>query len=229
MPSFEILLPNTRAFHWELGPFFYLFRRFWGKRQVTILSDADPKIPLTRWVETRGTVGADWGGQFSNSLMAYLENDCRAEFLVILMADYWITAPVATHRLRTLAKFMAENRNVARLQISVGMGAGSDSEVIQRYDGLEIKDRPEFLRGSLIPGLWSKRLLLQLLEANWSIWHTEIALTRKIKESGAKSYLVMPEIIDYAHIARTSHGEVNLSSFPFAAEIEKFIPDGFKR
>lgn len=229
MPSFEILLPITRAFHWELGPFFYLFRRFWGKRRVTILSDVDPKIPLTRWVETRGTVGADWGGQFSNSLMAYLENDCRSEFLVILMGDYWITRPVAVHRLRTLAKFMAESPNVIRLQISVGMGAGNDSEVIQRYDGLEIKDRPEFLRGSLIPGLWSKRLLLQVLEANWSIWHTEIALTQKIKASGLKSYLVMPEIIDYAHVAKTSRDEVNLSAFPLAAEIDRFIPDGFKR
>lgn len=230
MPSYEILLPITEKFHWELGPFFWLFRRFWGeRREVTILSDADPRFHRTRWVKTRGTVGIDWGGQFSNSLIAYLENDSRSDFLVILMGDYWLTGPVALHRLRTLARFMRENQNVIRLQISTGMGAGQDSKVVQQYHGLEIRNRPEFLRGSLIPGLWSKRLLLQLLEANWSVWHTEIALTRKIKASGLKSYLVMPEIIDYAHIAKTSRGEVTLSELrpDLVDEIAKFIPDGF--
>lgn len=230
MPSFEILLPITQAFHWELKPFFHLFRKFWiGNQQVTILSDVDPQIPNTRFVPIRHTIAVDWSGVFSNNLSSYLKHDAQSNYVIILMADYWLTDFVRVSLLRTLVRFMTDNPQVIRLQISNGMDSAS-SEVVCNYGKTEIRTRPEFFRGSLIPGLWSRKLLIEYLRPNLDLWGTEQVLSRDIEKSKRiKSYLVMPEIIKYDHICKTSTRLVNFISFPqeLRNEIAGFIPNNF--
>lgn len=229
MPSFEILLPITHSFHWELKPFFYLFRKYWSEKQkVTILSDVDPKIPKTRYVNLRHTIGKDWSGAFSNNLLEYLKNDSEADFVIILMGDYWLTDFVSIDNLRTLVKFMSINSDIIRLQISTGMDSAS-SEVICKYGKMEIRNRKEFFRGSLIPGLWSKKLLIDYLRPNQDVWGTEQTLSRDIEKSSVKSYLVMPDIIQYQHIAKTSSRLVDFREFPtnLTESIINFIPSNF--
>lgn len=229
MLLYEVLLPITHTFHWELKPFFRLFRKFWGKEEVAILSDLDPKIPGTRFVPIRHTIAIDWSGQFSNNLKAYLENDSQANFVVILMADYWLTNSVNLNNLKTLVKYMLENPDVIRLQISWGMDSKA-SDIVAHYEKMEIRNRKEFFRGSLIPGLWSKKLLIEYLRPNLDIWGTEKRLSDDIEKSKVKSYLVMPEIIKYQHIVRTSARSVNLTEFPIdlKKDIVKFIPSKFQ-
>lgn len=229
MPSFEILLPITHSFHWELKPFFYLFRRYWSEKQeVTILSDVDPKIPKTRYVNLRHTIGKDWSGVFSNNLLEYLKNDSEADFVVILMADYWLTDFVLINKLKTLVEYMVDNPDVIRLQISTGMDSAS-SEVICKYGKMEIRNRKEFFRGSLIPGLWSKKLLIDYLRPNQDVWGTEQTLSRDIEKSKVKSYLVMPDIIQYHHIAKTSSRLVDFREFPtnLTESVINFVPSNF--
>lgn len=229
MPSFEVLLPITSAFHWELGPFFYLFRKFWKEEQeVTILSDTDPQIPNTRFVPIRDSVGGDWSGKFSNNLSAYLVNDCQTDFVVILMGDYWLTDFVYLEGLQTLIEFIASDRQIIRLQISPGMD-DHFSWTVQHYKQMEIRDRDEMLRGSLIPGLWSKELLINCLRPHWNIWATEQELSKGIDRAGLKSFLVLPDIFVYSHIARTSSGIVDLQLFPanLKEEVRRLIPGGY--
>ncbi len=229
MPSFEILIPITAAFHWELGPFFHLFRRFWGDQEVTILSDSDPNIDRTRYIPIRDTIGNGWIDKFSTNLLAYLINDCQADFIVLLMADYWLTKPILGRELDILVSFMQNSPQVIRLQISNGMDSLS-SQLVEEYAGMQIRDRGEFLRGSLIPGLWSRRLLLRYLEAGWSLWTTETELSRIINgNADIKSLLVMPEIITYDHPVKSSASKVDFSLFPndLRAEVIDMVPEGY--
>ena len=231
MPLFEVLLPITHTFHWELKPFFYLFRKFWNKREVvTILSDVDPRIPKTRYIPIRDDIDFDWAGKFSNNLYQYLNNDYLADYVIILMADYWLTDYVSIKDLRTSTRFMMSNQHVIRLQISNGMNSG-DSQLVQTRDNIEIRERPMFFRGSLIPGLWSRRLLLKYLRGNLDMWGFEQVLSKDIESSPEiKSYLIMPEIIKYAHVAKTSTGVVDFRDFPLELreKIRGFIPiNGF--
>ncbi len=230
MPSFEVLIPITAAYHWELGPFFHLFRRFWGEQQVTILSDSDPQVADTRFIPIRHTIGGTgWIDNFSTNLLTYLQHDCQVDFVVILMADYWLTKPVLTKGLEILVNFMQSSPQVIRLQISNGMDSMS-SYIVADYAGMEIRDRGEFLRGSLIPGLWSKQLLLKYMQAGWSLWTTELELSRIINgNSELKSLMVMPEIITYDHPVKSSASKVDFSLFPveLTEEVRGFIPGGY--
>lgn len=229
MPSFEILVPITSTFHWELGPFFYLFRKFWGQEQeVTILSNADPQIPLTRFVPIRDSIGNDWDGEFSNNLAAYLINDCQADYVVILMGDYWLTEEVYLEGLYTLIEFMVSDQQVVRLQISPGMD-DNFSRTVQYYKQMEIRDRDELLRGSLIPGLWSRELLIKCLQPHLNIWATEVELSKEIDRVGLKSLLTLPDVFIYSHIARTSSRVVDLQLFPetLKEEVRRLIPEGY--
>lgn len=228
MPLFEILLPITSGFYWELDPFFHLFRKFWGSQVVAIMSDQNPNIDRTRLVGLRDATGESWGGKFSANLIGYL-NDCKSPCVVILMADYWITERVNVNALRQLAKYMVAHPNVIRLQISNGMAAGK-SDIVERWGMLEIRNRPEFLRGSLIPGMWSRDLLLRYVRGGWDLWTFEQEMSRIINATPEiQSYLVMPEIITYSHIVRTSARTINFSDFPanLRDEISGFVPGGF--
>lgn len=229
MPLYDILLPITHSFHWELKPFFYLFRKFWGDAQVTILSDLDPQIPKTKFAPLHHTIGHDWSGSFSNNLLSYLKYSCRTDFVVIMMGDYWLTDFVNLKKLRTLVNYMSGEPEVIRLQISNGMDSAS-SEVIQKFKGIEVRNRDSFFRGSLIPGLWSKRLLIEHLKPNLDVWGTEQELSKTIDSNpNLKSYLILPEVMQYEHIAKTSSRRVDFSSFPsnLKEEIIQFVPSRF--
>lgn len=229
MPLFEIVLPITSKFYWELDPFFYLFRKFWGNQIVTILSDNVLSIPKTKSAELRDVIDdGKWHGKFSANLLGYLLN-CKTPNVIILMADYWITEKVNLNHINQAARYMIEHPEVIRLQISNGMGAG-ESEVVDKKGKIEIRDRSEFLRGSLIPGMWSRDLLIKHIRGGWDLWTFEQEMSRIINTTPEiKSYLMLPEIITYSHSTRTSSGVVNFNGFPSALreEVKGFVPSNF--
>ncbi len=232
MHGYEILIPITADFQWELKPFYTLFKKFWGDAQITVLSDRDPQIPELRFVKTKVPIDvrrADWSGTFTNNLLAYLKNDCATEFLIIMMADYWIADKVNLVALQSAVDYMASHRNVIRLQISNGMVVGND-DCIDNCGDAKIYNPPVFLRGSLIPGLWSKQQLIKHLPKNLSMWGMEIELSKIInKTPNLHSWIIVPHPIAYEHCISTSSKRANLSVFPMAlhAMISEFIPLDF--
>lgn len=236
MPSFDVVVPITSKFHWELKPFCHLFEKFWPGQSLIILSDKNPGIGRTTFIKARNE-DREWQGQFSGILKQFLQYDFASDFLVILMADYWITEPVKADEISSLVRYMKARPVIMRSQIALGVNknvGAISQQFIQFWGNLSIYGCPDnkpdcFLTGSLIPGLWNRKLLMNILETGWNVWETEIELSKRVTAGRAKSVQVDPALLTYTHNARTRSNKVDLRNFPakLKKEIREMIPQNF--
>lgn len=232
MPSFEVFVPVSNEFLWELGPFFY----FWDSRcglPVTVLSSKDPGLPHARHVRVRtGYRDDDWYfGTFSDGLILFLAQDCAAPLVVLMEPDYWLSRPADLGTLDLLAGYMLERPDVLRMQVSANGNTWQRMAKVEEWRGLEVRGdpkgrSPEFFPVSLTAGLWNRELWLQLLRPGWNPWETETKGHVAFMEMNLRSLAVEKAPFEYNHAARTSARKVHLSAMPpeDAAAVRPFVP-----
>lgn len=226
MDDCHILIFCTEHYHWELRPFFYLLRRFWPDAPpVHVLSDAKPKAPLGEYrfflIDPDVYEGIFNRRIWSDCLVWYLQEQAKDDHLVVMMADYWLDRPVDHVTFRIILEFMSVSDDVIRVQLGGGSGVNERTVLHAWHRGLEFRDcsraRPEcFLKLSLTPALWNRRLLLEVLEPDWTPWEMEQHGSRKLvkEHPDFKSLGVDRQPVGYVHAAQTRFGLVHLNDKP---------------
>lgn len=221
---YDIVVPITSNYHWELRPFKFLLDKFWPGREFTVLSDTDPGIgnyvPLRTLI-----IGGEWYKQFSIALAEFLIHDCRKEFIILLMADHWLNGPVGN--VDSLIKYMRRHKNVICCDL---FRDPDNAEFLEDWEGVSLWTCPDnrrdcFLRGALVPAIWNKELLLSILDAGWDLWQTEIELSKRIAADRAlQSLLVSPSVYPLYQAAKSRIERVDLRGMGFHDELRKMIP-----
>jgi hypothetical protein len=230
MPLFEVFVPVSDEFHWELGPYFHFHDLRWGC-PVTVLGHSDPG--LGTFVPVRAGIREDdwYFGMFSDGLIEFLKRDCREPLVVLMEPDYWLSRDANLKVLDLLAEYMLERPDVLRMHLSVNGNACDRLTLVEEWRGLTVKGdpkgrSPEIFPVSLTPGMWNRELWLQLLRPGWNPWETETKGHEVFLGMDVKSLAVTDPPLEYWHAARTRDRKVALSTMPpeDAAAVRPFVP-----
>lgn len=240
MPSFEIFIPVSNQFQWELGPFFHFFDKHWSPEQpVTVLTARDPDLERADYVPVKEVclVNEDWHfGRFSNGLIEFMRRDCIEPLVVLMNADYWLSRSVNVETFDALVSYMLEHLEVTRMAISVNGHTYRSAIPHEDWHGVTVMRCPEdnrscFFPMSLLPAIWNRELWLKVLGNGWNPWETETrGHDAYIADDSILSMTVSEPPLKYHHAARTRakavyNGGISEEDWQI---VETMVPEGFQ-
>lgn len=178
---------------WTVRPFAYLFNKYWSEMQnVTILTESIPSfsLPPNFVFKVANIEGIGWPREhWSTGVMNFLESIPDQQVL-ILLDDYWFIRQVDYRGIATLAEYMRLHPKILRIDLTTDRlyagGAprpmdGLDYDTYGHYDLFQVPGSPYQM--SLMPGIWNKEKLLQVLKPHWSPWEVELTGTDNLNSN----------------------------------------------
>lgn len=166
---------------------FYLLKKYWPQMPRPIVGgytkpgfhlDAD-FISIGRFVDYPVTKWSDGLLDF----LGYIED----EYILFLMDDYWLNAPVHHERIMILADYVQTHEQVARLDLTYDRLHNShwtDVKTLWGVNDLIMSDpSPYFF--SYQAALWRKSYFSKAIERNETPWQSELAGSGRLFETGA--------------------------------------------
>jgi len=194
MNNCSIIVTTCDKSDWTLQPFAYLFNRYWDQgEKVNIVSESVPpfRLPDNFKVHPIDLDGQKWPiARWSDGLIKYL-NSISEQFVIIMLDDYWLTRHVDVHAVYAILEYMSNYRSILRVDLTLDrLYAGGpkyphDDPDHDHYAHLDFVNRPNTpYQMSLMPGMWNKKLLLDVLQLEWTPWQVELTGTGKVNENG---------------------------------------------
>ena len=155
--------------------------RYWPDQDVTILGFdvAPPEFPKNFKFHSLG-VQADFGRSWTDPLKPFFES-IDDEYFVLLLDDYFLTAPVDTDKVAFAEARMKEG--VEKFDLS----DDRSKEMHSRLGGGVIEsDQKAPYRVSLQAGIWNRRYFLKYLKPSRDAWHFECDGYKEAFNDGAK-------------------------------------------
>jgi len=204
----KILLPTYRRIGWIVKAYAHLHEKYWGD-PVILLAEEDysegqlefvrpPLEELILWDAKDDTPGQIPSRHFTDILIWYLRQ-IEDEHVIIMLADYLLTAPVDKELLAQLQAYMELN-NVLRGNISFD-GGYYNGRMTDTYKDLEIWEG-NFLPTSLTPAIWSRELLLEMMDWRDTAWGFEVNGRAKFPWNGCRSIAPSPAMLRYINSLR---------------------------
>ena len=155
--------------------------RYWPDQDVTILGFdvAPPEFPKNFKFHSLG-VQADFGRSWTDPLKPFFES-IDDEYFVLLLDDYFLTAPVDIDKVAFAEARMKEG--VEKFDLS----DDRSKEMHSRLGGGVIEsDQKAPYRVSLQAGIWNRRYFLKYLKPSRDAWHFECDGYKEAFNDGAK-------------------------------------------
>jgi hypothetical protein len=219
----KIIIPIYRDIAWILPIYFYLHKKYWGEEILLlgeehyIKDDAICKSVAMQWVNHE-TTPSDY---FSNCLLIAL-NQMDDNQVIIMLPDYLLTKEVDSAIIYKMQDYMSSNVDVLRCQL--GTYTISNSKLfIEKYKNIDIYERG-FHPTNLTPGIWNRKLLIELLGDRWTAWDVENKCQDKFLMSNMRSICPVPEPIDYINGIRSRNNNTLVVNNKVFEEIQHLIP-----
>jgi hypothetical protein len=230
MPSVDDILPiyvlTYPTHHWLLPGFAFLFNKFWsepGKRvHIVTIGETLPELPGNfKHIQIREK-------QWTDGLLSFLEY-CRHDFFILLLEDFWMTAPAEVAAIKTIYTCMTTypndfsdvlridlSGNRAKVKKSTGYAPIHDIEMIQTI-------APSPYQMSTQAAIWNKDLLRSNTFPNETAWDFEEVGTKRLNEKPEIKVLgTRLPLIHYKAIwLGRSHKFYNLSQVPYLEYMRK--------
>ena len=162
---------------WALRPMFYLLRKYWPQMPRPIVGGYTPPgfyfnadfisigrfrdYPVERW---------------SDGLLDFLQH-IKDEYILFLMDDYWLNAPVQHERIMALADYMQAHDDIARLDLTydrLNNATWTDVKTLWGIDDLIIDTPMSPYHFSYQAALWRKSMLTECLKIHETPWQSEM-------------------------------------------------------
>lgn len=185
--GFQVIVTTSNKSMWTLKAFSYLFNTYYSSLQnVHVVCESVPRFHLPvnyicHPVHLDGIV--DWPkDRWTDGLVRYL-NSIPEQHVLILLDDYWLIRTVDTRGINTLHEYMLERPEVLRVDLTgdrLYAGGMQDVDCYGHFDIVSAQGSQYQM--SLMPGLWNKALLLEVLQPNWSPWDVELSGTSIVND-----------------------------------------------
>lgn len=170
-PEMEILVLTSNEYVHMLAGFAYLFNKFWpGDQFVTALryDRRPPALPSNFYAPAAGKQSEL---SFAAGLRGWLENIYLSDLVLLLLEDYYLSAPVDVEHIRSLWAYMRAHPEVGKIDLSGDLAQRETSK--PHVDGL-VRAAPGYqFRGSLQAAIWRRDYLLAQLEGDLTPWQFE--------------------------------------------------------
>lgn len=178
--GYQIIVTTSDKSLWTTKAFAYLFNTYYSSLQdVHIICESMPRFRLPvnyifHPVHLNGIRG--WPkNRWSDGLAKYLHS-IPEQYVLIMLDDYWLIRTVDTRGINTLFEYMIERPDILRVDLTGDrLYARTPAHDVGSYGHYDIVSaQGSEYQMSLMPGLWNKKLLLEVLQPNWSPWEVEL-------------------------------------------------------
>ena len=178
--------------------------------------------------------GQKWPKEkWTNGLIKYL-NGIKEQYLLILLEDYWINRTVDVQGVQTMYDYIRSHNDVIRIDLTMDRLYANgpqypslDKGNYGHYGHYDLICRPDTqYQMSLQAGIWNKKLLLDIIQPNWSPWEFELIGTGKLNKTDLKVIGTRQNIISYTNGLKNEATNVNLTGIvpEHRERIKKWIP-----
>lgn len=204
----KILLPTYRSIGWIVKAYAYLHEKYWGAPVVLLAeedySEGQFELACPPWREDASWVDGDVSNEipshhFTDVLIWYLKQ-IEDKHVIIMLADYLLTEPVKVHLIDQFQKYMELNDRILRGHIGYSE-AFYRGQIVDTYKDLEIWEG-ELYPASLCPAIWSRELLLEMMQPRNTAWDFEVRGQAKFPWDGCRSIAAQPIMIRYMNSLR---------------------------
>jgi len=170
---------TSRAYHWALAPFAFLFNTYWsGLQPVVVVTDVLPSGPvLPSNFEARSVSGGYplQKDRWSDGLIEALGH-CPSEHLVILLEDYWLVRTVDDRSIPTLVEYASLHPEILRVDLTDDRQFNGAARPIGSWGHYDLVETPadSAYQMSLQAAIWSRDHLLSVLRPGLSPWEVEL-------------------------------------------------------
>lgn len=216
---------------WAVQPFAYLFNTYWSAQQeVTVLCESIPdfKLPSNFKPHPIDLNGEKWPmEQWSDGLLKYL-NAIKEQHIIIMLEDYWLTRTVDVRGMSTLLQYMQGDPNLLRIDLTTDRlyaGGVRNHSMYGHYDFVEAPGSQYQM--SLMPGMWNKKLFMDIVPNGWTPWMVELEGTSRVNAS--EEILVLgtrQNPVRFVNALRAARGDINVNDMDrqHVEFIKRFFP-----
>jgi hypothetical protein len=159
-------------------------------------------------------------------LIKYLHS-IPQQFVIIMLEDYWLTRDVNLPAIDYALEYMMQYRSILRVDLTTDRlyaGGVKQHDTYRWLDFVQADHSPYEM--SLMPGLWNKKLLLDILEPGWSPWDVETIGTNKVNESEMVVLGTRQNPITFVNGMRDHTEDVNVNGIkePHRSKVKEWIP-----
>lgn len=184
-----IVLTSDKYLH-SLKPFAALFNKYWSVEQAVLVAGFTPPdfdLPPNFTFHSIGAFKDYPVGKWSDAVLD-LFSQIEDEAFVLMLEDYWLIRPVDRNAVRMLYDYARQFTNVLRIDLT--------ADRLYRHGPRYPNDEPDYgycgyldlvyseptsqYHMSMMPGVWRRDSLIDVLKRGWSPWQVELDGTRKL-------------------------------------------------
>lgn len=238
MDNCKVIVTTHDAFMWALKPFTYLFHTYWSAQQpIEVLCETKPSFPMPdnySFYEVKVHPSGKWPKEkWTNGFIQYLKQ-AKEDFILIFLEDYWLNRTADVSGVASLVQYMEIHRNVLRMDLTTDRlyakgpqypAHDPDYDHWGHYDIINRKG--EQYEMSLQVGIWNRKLLLEVLQDDWSPWQVELEGTNIVNNKSEMLVLgTRQNLVRYTNGLKNEATNVNLKDIPdeHLERIRNWIP-----
>lgn len=177
--DYQIIVTTADKSAWTLKTFAYLWNVYYSSIQdVHVLYESFPNFRLPdnfkqHIINLDGVEG--WPQQlWSDGLIKYLHS-IREQYVLIMLDDYWLVRTVDVRGIGTLFDYLREHPNLLRVDLTGDRLYARGVENVDMYGHFDIvAAQGSEYQMSLMPGMWNKKHLMDVLQHGWTPWQVEL-------------------------------------------------------
>ena len=183
----KIIIPAYSKTYWSLEPFSYLFNKYWDRHDATILYYEPIPFKLSDNFELYQIHYKDYPREkWADGVIKYLK-EIDDHSIILLLEDYWLTRKVNGELIDILSKFMRNNNNILRVDLTTDRLYAGGLRDVGYLEWVDLIEAPgSMYQMSLQAGLWNRKNLLEILSklrpAERSSWSVELVGTTIVNE-----------------------------------------------
>lgn len=211
-PEIRIIVAAWGMCRWMVNPCIQSLKGHWPEMPENVTLITDEYIgDLPSYVNIY-TAPAWEPRHYSGRLMEMLKTT-QEPIIFLLSVDTFLTRNIDDTKMRLLAQYMVEKGNIFSAVPRLVAALEKYRRHVDDYHGMEIIDCGAPRHCSVAGAAWghslySRDLLLRLLENFWTIWECETFTMRKVKEDpSVTSVGVYPALFDVTDLCWTNVGK----------------------
>lgn len=238
MNNCTVIVTTHDKFMWALKPFTYLFHTYWSAQQpIDVLCESKPSFPMPDNFTFYPINVSPEGGwpkeKWTNGFIQYLRQ-LKTDYLIIFLEDYWLNRTADVRGVSTLLDYMKIDKRILRMDLTldrlyaIGAEWPANDPDYRHWGHYDLVNRKgEQYEMSLQVGIWNRKLLLEILQDNWSPWEVELLGTNIVNERDDIIVLgTRQNLVSYTNGLKNEATNVNLNRIPeeHLEKIKKWIP-----
>jgi hypothetical protein len=225
----KILLPAYRSLGWIVKPYAIMHEKYWGE-PVVLLAEEDysegyfdfaspPWREDLTWID--GKVPCEIPAHHFTDVLIWYLKQIGDQHVIIMLADYLLTAPVDKARILQLQEYMELDDHILRGHIDYGGGFYA-GDMTDTYKNLEIWEG-QFLPTSLTPAIWNRKLLLEMMHPREDAQRMELSGRNAFLLSNYRSVAAKPGMVYYINCIRGRDMSHMIMTRDLYAEIGQYL------